>query len=275
MNSVQNITKGITLNLEPGLDADFMIISGKNSLPPVAPGSICFWESFELVRIHRPRQAAQLKLQFLTFDDEKIEIESLKKYKLMRILKISISTDWAKEAGLLEPFLQIRNVHDHVSLPSFFKSLDTHLSALVRNVDFDPFQNSLRLKSVLFNYLNSCFEVLKSPKVLKNDRLKIEWVVNNYMFQFEQPLPTITELSNQLSMSESKFKYLFKEVYEMPFYQYYQQKRMQQAAEWLKSGELNVTGVSQKLGYCHPIKFIGQFKKLFGITPLQYAKAKE
>ncbi|WP_298354489.1 AraC family transcriptional regulator [Runella sp.] len=131
------------------------------------------------------------------------------------------------------------------------------------------------MKSALFDYLNSYFEVLKGPKVIKNDRLKMEWVVNNYMFQFEQPLPTITELSAQLSMSESKFKYLFKEVFELPFYQYFQQKRMKQAAEWLKSGELNVTSVSQKLGYSHPIKFIGQFKKMFGVTPLKYAKGKE
>ncbi|MEI7585930.1 AraC family transcriptional regulator [Runella sp.] len=153
--------------------------------------------------------------------------------------------------------------------------MDVPLLAFVRNSNLSSLHNNLRLKSALFDYLNSYFEVLKGPKVIKNDRLKMEWVVNNYMFQFEQPLPTITELSAQLSMSESKFKYLFKEVFELPFYQYFQQKRMKQAAEWLKSGELNVTSVSQKLGYSHPIKFIGQFKKMFGVTPLKYAKGKE
>ncbi|MFN8343831.1 MAG: AraC family transcriptional regulator [Spirosomataceae bacterium] len=275
MNSVQHLTKGTTLNLEPGLDAEFISLSGKVPIAPAAHDTVCFWESFELVRIHRPGQAAQLKIQFLTFDEERFEIESLKKYRSLRLLKISISGAWAKEAGLLEPFLQIRSVHDFVSFPSFYKLLDAPLATLLRTADFDPVLHSLRLKSALFYHLSACFELLKSPKVLRNDRLKIEWVVNNYMDHFGQPLPTITELSTQLSMSESKFKYLFKEVYEMPFYQYYQQKRMQQAAEWLKSGELNVTSVSQKLGYCHPIKFIGQFKKLFGITPLQYAKGKE
>lgn len=277
MSTIPNldVIKNTILNLEQGLDAEFILTSGKVSLPPVEEGTVCLWESVELVRVYRPFQSTQSKIQFITYGDEKVEIEPLKKYKTIRLLKISISAEWAKTSGLLEPFLQITNVHDFVSLPSFYKSLDAQLLAFVRNSDLSNLHNNLRLKSALFDYLNSYFEVLKGPKVIKNDRLKMEWVVNNYMFQFEQPLPTITELSVQLSMSESKFKYLFKEVFELPFYQYFQQKRMKQAAEWLKSGELNVTSASQKLGYSHPIKFIGQFKKMFGVTPLKYAKGKE
>jgi AraC-like DNA-binding protein len=276
MSTIQNLNviKSTTVNLEIGLDAEFILTSGKTVLPPVEQNSICIWESLEFVRVHRPEQSTQLKTQFITFGDEKVEIESFKKYKAMRLLKISISAEWAKNSGLLEPFSQIKNVHDYVSLPSFYKSLDTQLLAFVRNSDLAHPPNNLRLKSALFDYLNSYFEVLKGPKVLKNDRLKMEWVVKNYIFQFEQPLPTITELSLQLSMSESKFKYLFKEIYELPFYQYFHQKRMKKAAEWLKSGELNVTSASEKLGYSHPIKFIGQFKKMFGVTPLKYAKGK-
>lgn len=276
MSTIQNLNviKSKTLNLEIGLDAEFILTSGKTALPPVEQNSLCLWESLEFVRVHRPEQSTQLKTQFITFGDEKVEIESFKKYKSMRLLKISLSADWAKNSGLLEPFSQIKNVHDYISLPSFYKSLDAQLLAFVRNSDLAQLSNNLRLKSALFDYLNSYFEVLKGPKILKNDRLKMEWVVRNYMFQFEQPLPTITELSLQLSMSESKFKYLFKEVYELPFYQYFHQKRMKKAAEWLKSGELNVTSASEKLGYSHPIKFIGQFKKMFGVTPLKYAKGK-
>lgn len=277
MTTILNLdaVKSTTLNLENGLKAEFILTSGKVSLPPVEQNVICLWESGELVRVYRPHQSTQSKVQFITYGDEKVEIEPLKKYKTIRLLKISISADWAESSGLFEPFLQIKNLHDFLSLPSFYQSLDTPLLAFVRNSDLTAFHNNLRLKSALFDYLNSYFEVLKGPNVIKNDRLKMEWVVNNYLFRFEQPLPTITELSVQLSMSESKFKYLFKEVFELPYYQYFQQKRMKQAAEWLKSGELNVTSVSQKLGYSHPIKFIGQFKKMFGTTPLKYAKGKE
>ncbi len=278
MSTIHNLNfifKGTTLNLEPGLDAEFILMSGKTLLPPVEQDVTCLWESSELMRVQRPQQSVQTKNQFLSFGEERIEIEPLKKYKTVRLLKLSISSEWLKSNDLLESFAQIKNLYDFVSLPSFFESLDAQLSALVRHSDPARLHNSLLLKSALFNYLNSYFEVLKSPKVLKNDRLKIEWVVNNYMLQFDQPIPTITELSQQLSMSESKFKYLFKEAFGMPFYQYYQQKRMLQAAEWLRSGEMNVTGVSQKLGYSHPIKFIGQFKKQFGATPLRYAKGKE
>ncbi|RDB06710.1 helix-turn-helix domain-containing protein [Runella aurantiaca] len=278
MSTIHNLNvnfKGTTFNLEQGLDAEFILMSGKTLLPLPEPGVTYLWESSELVRVHRSQQTIQAKTQFLSFGDERIEIEPLKKYKTVRLLRLSVSTEWLIENNLRDSFAQIKNLYDFVSLPSFYESLDSQLLALVRNTDPSRLNNNLRLKSALFNYLNSYFEVLKSPKVLKNDRLKIEWVVNNYMLQFEQPIPTITELSNQLSMSESKFKYLFKEAFGMPFYQYYQQKRMNEAAEWLKSGELNVTGVSQKLGYSHPIKFIGQFKKLFGVTPLRYAKGKE
>ncbi|AXE17675.1 hypothetical protein DR864_07965 [Runella rosea] len=278
MSTIHNLNvgfKGTTFNLEQGLDAEFILMSGKTLLPLPEPGVTCLWESSELVRVYRAQQTTQTKTQFLSFGDERMEIEPLKKYKTVRLLRLSVSTEWLIENNLLDSFAQIKNLYDFVSLPSFYESLDSQLLTLVRNSDPSRLNNNLRLKSALFNYLNSYFEVLKSPKVLKNDRLKIEWVVNNYMLEFEQPIPTITELSNQLSMSESKFKYLFKEAFGMPFYQYYQQKRMSEAAEWLKSGALNVTGVSQKLGYSHPIKFIGQFKKLFGVTPLRYAKGKE
>jgi AraC-like DNA-binding protein len=89
---------------------------------------------------------------------------------------------------------------------------------------------------------------------------------------FSQPAPTIAVLARLASMSASKLKKSFKDVYGLPIYEYYQKHRMQRAASLLLSGKYTVKRVGLDLGYTNLSNFAIAFKKEFGLLPSEYIK---
>lgn len=81
------------------------------------------------------------------------------------------------------------------------------------------------------------------------------------------PCPTINELAKMVSMSASKLKQLFKDVYGKPIYQYYQFNRMQKAKAMLLSKQFSVKQVGISLGYASLSNFSSAFRKEFNILP--------
>jgi AraC-like DNA-binding protein len=79
--------------------------------------------------------------------------------------------------------------------------------------------------------------------------------------------PTIKQLAKQVAMSESKLKKIFKSVYSLPLYEYFQQQRMQKARLMLLSGKYSIKDVGYTLGYSNLSNFTLAFKKVFGILP--------
>lgn len=85
--------------------------------------------------------------------------------------------------------------------------------------------------------------------------------------------PTINELAKTVAMSASKLKKIFKTVYGVPPYEYYQKQRMQKARVMLLSGNYSVKDVGYTLGYANLSNFTLAFKKAFGVLPSSIAKA--
>lgn len=79
--------------------------------------------------------------------------------------------------------------------------------------------------------------------------------------------PTIKELSREAAMSESKLKKVFKAVYGLPPYEYYQKQRMQKAKLMLLSGNYSVKDIGYTLGYANLSNFTLAFKKVFNKLP--------
>jgi len=73
-----------------------------------------------------------------------------------------------------------------------------------------------------------------------------------------QPCPAIEVLSREASMSTTKLKKLFKEIYNRPIYQYYQYYRMLKAKDMLLSGKYAV-----RSGYISRIQKHQQFHYCF------------
>jgi len=81
------------------------------------------------------------------------------------------------------------------------------------------------------------------------------------------PPPTIKEMAREAAMSESKLKKVFKTVYGLPPYEYYQKQRMQKAKVMLLSGQYSIKDVGYTLGYANLSNFTLAFKKVFNQLP--------
>jgi len=88
--------------------------------------------------------------------------------------------------------------------------------------------------------------------------LKIEKLLTG---NFSDKPRSIEELSRKATMSSTKLKKIFKSVFGLPIYEYYQQKRMQRAGELLATGKYSLKQVAEKIGYSNINNFSTAFKK--------------
>ena len=98
---------------------------------------------------------------------------------------------------------------------------------------------------------------------------KIESLLTNDVTQLP---PTIKEMARDAAMSESKLKKVFKAVYGLPPYEYYQQQRMHKARLMLLTGQYSIKDVGYTLGYANLSNFTLAFKKVFGQLPRDLVK---
>lgn|GEM_PF-3933313 len=82
--------------------------------------------------------------------------------------------------------------------------------------------------------------------------------------------PSIGELSRIAVMSPTKFKKLFKKIFGMGCYQYFQKERFKYAVSLLDSGRYCVSEVAAKIGYSNMGQFAKVFRQHYGVTPSQY-----
>ncbi|MDO4281560.1 MAG: AraC family transcriptional regulator [Peptococcaceae bacterium] len=82
------------------------------------------------------------------------------------------------------------------------------------------------------------------------------------------------ELAAQFSISETSLKNYFRGVYGQNISVYLREMRMKKAAELLVNTRLSVAQIAEQVGYMNQSKFAAVFKKQFGLSPLEYRRAK-
>jgi AraC-like DNA-binding protein len=93
-----------------------------------------------------------------------------------------------------------------------------------------------------------------------------------YVSDFETPPMTVEELARMCNMSVTKFKSVFKSLFGMSCYQYYQAQRMEYAKELLSRQQYPVKEVSYLTGFQNTANFTRSFKKAFDILPKDFQK---
>lgn len=84
---------------------------------------------------------------------------------------------------------------------------------------------------------------------------------------------TIEELAERFDVSQTSLKSCFKAIYGTPINSYMQSYRMNIAATMLmQERKRSVAEIAGLVGYDSPSKFSAVFKKIMGITPLDYRK---
>lgn len=152
-----------------------------------------------------------------------------------------------------------------------------HIIETMMREDLNLPLNIMFLQSRAFrlveNFLNS---VLTRPdkettvSVTESDMIKLVQVEKILAEKCMNEFLSVEELAKIALMSETKLKKLFKQVYGMGLYEYYQKNRMHQAKNMLESGKYKISEIGTILGYSNLSNFSVAFKKEFGCLPSEY-----
>ena len=107
-----------------------------------------------------------------------------------------------------------------------------------------------------------------------DDLHQIQKIRNLLVADLRSAPPELHILARQAGMGVTKFKQLFKEVFGVPPYHYYQIARLESAKELLLSDKYSITEVAYRVGYKHAGKFSETFKQETGLTPSQFVGAR-
>lgn len=129
-------------------------------------------------------------------------------------------------------------------------------------------------KSVELLYLLSAPEKAEAdaPPGLERGVARALADTRRYMEEhLDEPL-TISTLSRRSCLSATAFKAGFRRLYGLPVHTWLRQRRMERAAELLRSSSLSVLGVAQSVGYGSASQFTAAFRQQYGMPPAQYRK---
>ena len=104
---------------------------------------------------------------------------------------------------------------------------------------------------------------------------KLITTIRHYIDEnFRDPSLCLTKISDEFSISESYFSFLFKEEIGENFSNYLGRTRLAQAYDLLKSSDINISEIYHEVGYNNSHSFRRAFKKLYAMSPKE-ARVKE
>lgn len=80
----------------------------------------------------------------------------------------------------------------------------------------------------------------------------------------------INDLANQAMMCVSYFSYFFKKITNKTFIEYLNEIRIKRAIELLEDTDMTIKAISEEIGYNNSSYFNRVFKKITGISPINY-----
>lgn len=108
--------------------------------------------------------------------------------------------------------------------------------------------------------------------ISKADKEKLKAVREFIQVNYLSPL-SLAKISAEFGLNEFKLKKGYKELFHTTVFNHIHDCRMLQAKQLLEEGYLNISQVSDFIGYSNIAAFSGSFKKKFGYTPSRYAKS--
>jgi AraC-like DNA-binding protein len=177
----------------------------------------------------------------------------------------------AQNEGVLEKYLALK------SAGIWYKPVNNELQTLLHELLPETgkpllfYQNRVfRIIELFFDWLYNELKVVPGQTGLTRHDIEMAQKIEALLTEDVTKLPpTIKELAREAAMSESKLKKIFKIVYGLPPYEYYQRQRMHKARLMLLSGDYSVKDIGYTLGYANLSNFTLAFKKVFGQLPSQ------
>ncbi|SER50635.1 two-component system, response regulator YesN [Gracilibacillus ureilyticus] len=127
-----------------------------------------------------------------------------------------------------------------------------------------------QLEQLWYSFLSECSELINE---LNNNRMKgtIHHIKKYIHKNYDKPI-TMKSIANEFFINPVYMGQLFKKTYGIYFKDYILNVRINEAKKLLRTTDLRVYEVAQKVGFNNPDYFVTQFEKAVGKTPSQYRK---
>lgn len=197
-----------------------------------------------------------------------------------RCINIFFTAEWLKNYAGISASDEAFAAYLSLKTATFnFEVLNFEYRALMEEIfeikDDHPMQKVMlqnRVMLLIERFFRSLYSRMGQPKksnvVINDDSIKRMMQVESILVRnlSEQP-PTIPVLARTAMMSETKLKNLFKTIYGMGLYEYYQKNRMLKARQLLRSKKYSVKEAGMALGFKNLSNFTIAYKKEFNTLP--------
>jgi AraC-like DNA-binding protein len=143
----------------------------------------------------------------------------------------------------------------------------------------DPLRNVRMLSGIMhliekFLYTFVRQEQAALPRTVKKNDLESMQHVEQILSGRLEGFPSLESLAQEVFMSTSKLKNLFKQVYGHTLYDYYNKSRLQRAKDLLITGQCSIKQAGSEIGFSNLSHFAKAFRKEFGILPRDLVKGR-
>ena len=84
---------------------------------------------------------------------------------------------------------------------------------------------------------------------------------------------SIDEIATKVGTHRHRLTSAFKSAFGTTVFGWLRERRMQQAADWLKNTNMDIEGIAQELGFVSPGNFSTAFRIRFGMAPREYRRS--
>lgn len=179
-----------------------------------------------------------------------------------------------------------REVSEQIGFTDGVYCLDSSLNAsyfyeLVCRMHEKPQMNrigDLRRRGILLEFLSLAMEATQefitkrtSPKAEYPKNVYVERAVDFIHYNYETI--TVMDIVEYVGFTRSYFSTMFKKQMGVSPQDYLKQYRLRKGSELIRSTDLPMQEIAQKIGYEDPLNFSRAFKGAFGVSPTEYRRA--
>lgn len=227
-------------------------------------------------RVYRMEHLKQLCDEATSDDCLKLLIQSINKsdYEnikvgLKDIFRVGMSPEKGKPVNVRRAYHEVLGV-----VSSLCSGRAINILQPPYEVDFaGDILDYLDNKTEVVNYLHTTIVNALNIEPLEAARCSniIEMVVRYIDENYDRPL-SVKEIAVQFAMNPNYFSSLFKKKTGQNFVEYINNKRIETSCRMLSRPNTSISGIAESLGFQDVQYFYKLFKKVTGVTPLEYRK---
>lgn len=197
----------------------------------------------------------------------------------IKAINIILSKQWLdnfldaeKNTEYIKKYLSLKiSSFNYEPLDLEYKRLMNEIFQCTEDTPFEYLTIENRAMLLLERFFTRMYHKINSEthevKVSEDDFQRLVQIETELIKDFSEPAPGIPKLARMAAMSPSKLKMIFRDIYGLPIYQYYQKHRMNKAKAMLLSQKYTVREVGEGIGYSNLSNFAKAFKKSFDQLP--------